>query len=248
MLCAFDRTEAGPSFDDGDEGVLSAFAASAATAVATARTVEADRLRAALASAEAERRRWARELHDETLQSLGGLKLMLSGAARTEDTDRMRAAVATAAEQVTREIASLRTLISELRPASLDALGLEPALRTLADDARSAHGFTVDAEIVIGERLPPDLETAIYRVAQEALTNVGKHAGATRVEVRVTRDGGDVHLTVADDGRGFDADAPTTGFGLVGIRERVALAGGTLALEDRDPGTRVSATFPVSAS
>jgi signal transduction histidine kinase len=245
VLCAFDRTQGSATFDDSDEGVLTAFAASAATAVATARTVEADRLRAALASSEGERRRWARELHDETLQALGGLRMTLSAASRMEDADSMRSALEVSVEQVTSEIANLRSLIAELRPASLDTLGLEPALRTLADDSSSAHGYKVDAHIDLGERPPPDFETAIYRVAQEALTNVGKHAGATRVEFRVIRDGRQVHLSVHDDGGGFDPETPTAGFGLVGMRERVALAGGTLAVEDAQPGTRLTATFPL---
>ncbi len=124
LLCAFDRLQDRMTFDDDDEAVLRAFAASAATAVATARTVETDRLRSALASAEGERRRWARELHDETLQGLAGLKVVLSGAARAEAPDDVRAAVRSAAAQVSQEIDNLRALIAELRPASLDELGL----------------------------------------------------------------------------------------------------------------------------
>jgi hypothetical protein len=100
ILCAFDRLEGPAEFDQDDEQALRAFAASAATAVATAKTVEGDRLRAAIDSAEAERRRWARELHDETLQSLGGLKVLLSAAARADEPDRLRTAVRDAAEQV----------------------------------------------------------------------------------------------------------------------------------------------------
>lgn len=248
VLSLFDRMTGDASFSGEDEGVMRSFAASAAIAVATARTVQADRLRSALASAEGERRRWARELHDETLQALGALKVMLSTAAREPDPERMRTAIAQTADQVAGEIHNLRALISELRPASLDALGLAPALRTLVEQQASQTGLAVEAHISLGddaERLPPELETTIYRVAQEALTNVLKHARATTVQVHVRRDDGDVRLIVRDDGVGFDPSEPTTGFGLLGIRERVALAGGTAELERADPGTLLMASFPI---
>ncbi len=250
VLCAFDRMEGEARFGHDDEQVLRAFAASAATAVATARTVEADRLRAALASAEGERRRWARELHDETLQALGGLKVVLSGAARAGDPAALRSTVADAADQVSREIENLRSLISELRPASLDELGLGPALQTLAERTAATQGLEVDVHVDLGaadERLAPELETAVYRVAQEALTNVAKHARATRVRIDVERAGDGIRLTVRDDGVGFDPDRPTAGFGVVGMRERVALAAGSLVVDSAQPGTSLTATFPVRA-
>jgi signal transduction histidine kinase len=251
VLCAFDRmTEADGGFNDDDEQLLRAFAASAATAVATARTVESDRLRAALESAEAERSRWARELHDETLQALGGLKVLLSGAARAEDPERARAAAREAVEHVTHEIENLRAIITELRPASLDALGLGPALETLGQRLTARQGFTMavdlDLELADGRRLSPELETAIYRLAQEALNNVSKHARAEHVEVVLRRDGECVTLRIADDGVGFDPATPTPGFGLVGMRERVELAGGRLEIRAGDAGgTVVEATLPV---
>ena len=247
VLCAFDRLDEQRKFDAEDEGVLRAFAASAATAVATARTVEADRLRSALASAEGERRRWARELHDETLQALGALKVLLAGTARAKDLDVVRTSLSDAVDRVSIEIENLRRLISELRPAALDELGLAPALRTLVDDSASSTGLEVEATIELGEdaeRLPRELETAVYRVAQEALTNIAKHARAKRVEVDVRSEDGAVILRVSDDGVGFDAGQPTRGFGLVGMHERVALAGGTLTLGAANPGSLLIATFP----
>ena len=250
VLCAFDRVEGAAVFDGEDEQVLRAFAASAATAVATARTVEGDRLRSALASAEGERRRWARELHDETLQALGGLKVLLSGAARTDDPAALRSTVRGAVEQVTREIENLRSLITELRPASLDELGLEPALLTLVARTEATQGLEIEHHIDLGPpaaRLPPELETAVYRVAQEALTNVAKHARASRVQLDVERRDDIVRLTISDDGVGYDPEQPTAGFGVVGMRERVALAQGTLLVEPAEPGTRIAATFPVTA-
>ncbi|MBI5105121.1 MAG: GAF domain-containing sensor histidine kinase, partial [Solirubrobacterales bacterium] len=221
VLCAFDRIRGAATYGTEDEELLRAFAASAATAVATARSVEAHRLRAALESSEAERRRWARELHDETLQGLAVLKVLLSAASRSDDVERLRGAVADAVEHVTTEIANLRALITELRPASLDALGLGPALESLAQRVASVEGLHVDAAVELdgAERLPAEMETAIYRVAQEALTNVAKHAKAQRVSVRVDREDGRVRLVVRDDGVGFDPDDPTSGFGLVGMRE-----------------------------
>jgi signal transduction histidine kinase len=246
VLCAFDRL-AGGGFDAEDEQVLRAFAASAATAVATARSVESSRLRAALDSAEAERGRWARELHDETLQALGGLKVLLSAAARSDDADRLRAAALEAVDHVTNEIANLRAIIAELRPASLDALGLGPALETLAERLSARQGVDVAATIALGggERLAPELETAIYRVAQEALTNTAKHAAAHRVALDLRRDQGSMVLTVTDDGVGFDPAAPVSGFGLVGLRERVDLAGGRVEIRGADPGTVIEARFPL---
>src|SRR3954466_3963119 len=127
-LMACDRLPGDVGFTRDDEQLLEAFAASAATAVATAKTVEADRLGQSVEAGDTAGRRWARELHDETLQGLGGLKMLLSGAARLDDAAAMRPAITTAVEQVTSEIANLRALITELRPAALDQLGLLPAL------------------------------------------------------------------------------------------------------------------------
>jgi signal transduction histidine kinase len=252
VLCAFDRLEDAVVFDRDDEQLLRAFAASAATAVATAKSVEADRLRAALDSAESERRRWARELHDETLQALGGLKVTLSMAARSDDPERLQGAIAATVDGLSKEIENLRAIITELRPASLDALGLVPALQTLTARFATAEGLDVKAGLELGgdnnTRLPPDLETAVYRVAQEALTNVAKHARATRVEVDLSRDRNVVHLSVMDDGVGFDPADRTTGFGLLGMRERVMLVGGTLTVGASEAGVHLQATFPVAAA
>jgi signal transduction histidine kinase len=250
VLCAFDRMTVDAGFDDDDEQVLRAFAASAATAVATARSVEDSRLRAALESAEAERGRWARELHDETLQALGGLKVLLSSAARAEDPERSRTAAREAVEHVTHEIENLRSIIAELRPAALDTLGLAPALETLAQRFADRQDLEVEATIELDpeQRLGPETETAVYRVAQEALTNVVKHAGAQRAVLDVRRDGDVVVLRVSDDGRGFDPDTPISGFGLAGMQERATLAGGRLEVRPSPDGTTVEARFPLGQS
>jgi signal transduction histidine kinase len=244
VLSAFDRMTGEEGFSSDDEQVLRAFAASAATAVATARTVEADRLRHSLEAAESERRRWARELHDETLQALGGLNVLLKSAARSNDPDVLRTATRDAAEHVSREIENLRAIITELRPAALDELGLAPALATLVNRVATANGLEIDTSIEIGERLAEEQETIAYRVVQEALSNVVKHARATKASVSVTTDGSELKICVVDDGRGFDPDAPASGFGLLGMRERIDLAGGRLAISSNAPGTRIDIALP----
>ncbi len=248
-LLAFDRLTGDVRFTYDDEQLLEAFAASAATAVATARTVEQDRLRKSLEAAEAERRRWARELHDETLQGLGGLKVLLAGAARLADPEAMRSTIGEAVEHVTSEIENLRALIAELRPAALDQLGLGPALTSLLQRTASSSGLEIDGDVEFGaddDRLPPDLETTVYRLVQEALTNVVKHAQAQRVEVLVEERDGAVDVFVSDDGVGLaPGHDATDGFGLLGMRERVELAGGELSVRaGHEGGTVVRARLP----
>ena len=250
-LLAFDRLTGDVRFSRDDEQLLEAFAASAATAVATAKTVEADRLRKSIEAAEAERRRWARELHDETLQGLGALKVLLSGASRLDDAGAMRSAIGAAVEHVTAEIENLRSVITELRPAALDQLGLLPALTSLVQRTAGTTGLEVEGDLELpggGSRLAPERETTLYRLVQEALTNVVKHAEAHRVLVRVHAAAGHVDVLVVDDGRGRRAArGEGTGFGLVGMRERVELAGGELSVEDAEPqGTRVQARLPLA--
>ncbi|MGZ4183189.1 MAG: sensor histidine kinase [Solirubrobacteraceae bacterium] len=250
VIEAFDRVD-GPEFRVEDERLLLAAAASAATAVATAQSLQRERLRRSLAAAEEERRRWARELHDETLQALGGLRVLLSSARRSTDVAALHATLETAVDQLADEIASLRALITELRPAALDELGLRPALEALFNRARLTHGLevamTVELEHGAGTRetrLEPDVEIAIYRTVQESLTNAAKHAGARCVDVVVVERGGEVEIAVRDDGTGFDVDAPTGGFGLTGMRERISLAGGRLEIISSGQGTAVLASVP----
>jgi signal transduction histidine kinase len=246
VLAAFDRLAPDPGFGAEEESLVQAFAASAAIAVATAKTVQRERLRESMAAAEGERRRWARELHDETLQALGGLRVMLSSAARRGDPERLEAAVRDAVGLLESEIAGLRRLIADLRPAALDDLGLVEAIDGLRARVAAQEGIEIDAEADLGgERLAPELETAIYRIVQEALTNVVKHADARRVRIVLARRGSAVEVTVSDDGRGFEADAPHAGFGLVGLGERAELVGGRAEVSSSGEGTTVRATIPV---
>ena len=244
VLCAFDRLDEDPEFGDREEQLLQAFAASAATAVATAQSVEAERLRHSLRSAERERSRWARELHDETLQGLAALGVLLSSGLRAGGESLERAA-RQATEHLSTEVANLRALITELRPAALDELGLSAALEGLLRRAHEVEGLEVYLDVRLDEdALDPELKTAVYRLVQEALSNVAKHARANRVEVDVEHAGGEIRLRVADDGSGFDADAPASGFGLIGMRERVVLLGGELDVTSSAGGTAVAARFP----
>jgi PAS domain S-box-containing protein len=142
VIEALDRV-GGPGFDGEDERLLLAAAASAGIAVATARSVGRERLRRTLRAAEDERRRWARELHDETLQALGALRVRLSSAYRSTDEQLLRQAAHSSLDQLDTEIESLRVLISELRPAALDELGLHAALHALVERTRAIHGIDV---------------------------------------------------------------------------------------------------------
>lgn len=250
VLAAFDHIgTSGVAFSPDEERALQSFAASAATAVATARSVEAQRLRDSIAAAEAERKRWARDLHDETLQGLGGLKLALSAALRADPADAPER-ITFAIGEVERQITALRGIISDLRPPALDELGLEPALRSLAERQATVNGLEVHVRLELGgRRLDPELETIAYRVAQEGLTNVAKHAGATRVDVGLRAVDGVVELTVADDGRGLDPERVrgASGYGLVGMRERAELRGGELAIgPGADGGTTLVLTLPAA--
>lgn len=245
VLVAFDRLGATASFDSDNERALEAFAASAATAVATARLVEEQRLQDTMAAAESERGRWARELHDETLQGLASLKLALADALKA-DPARARIVLESALAQVEHDIAALRTIIADLRPAVLDELGLEPALRTLVAGVAGSAGLLARVSIDLGAaRLEPNVETIAYRVAQAALTNVVKHAEASTVSVRVVLDKDRLRLTVADDGRGV-TDAYEGGYGIVGMRERAALASGQIEITQASQGgTRVKLELPL---
>jgi signal transduction histidine kinase len=249
ILIAADKV-GGPEFGSEDARLLESFAATAATALRTARSVAEDRLRHSLEASEQERKRWARELHDDTLQALGGLQILLSSALRSEDDDRLRSAARDVVEQVGVEIANLRSLIIELRPPALDEIGLVPAVETLAHRIASSEGLTVETNMALAledsERLAPDVESTIYRMVQEALTNVAKHAAATRLEIELLMKGDAVSIEVRDDGRGFDPAHPADGFGLVGIRERVTLVDGEVTITSAEgQGTVIRAVIPI---
>jgi signal transduction histidine kinase len=252
VIAAFDRLQSGPEFDEEDERLLVAFAASAATAVFTAKSVAEDQLRHSIAASEGERTRWARELHDDTLQALGAIRVMLASAVRSGELEALRNAGESGRDQLEEAITGLRGLISELRPAALDELGLRPAVEGLADYHRDRSGLEVNADLSLrfaqGEvdtRLAPELENTVYRVLQEALTNVAKHAGAERVDLQLIEDESSLEVVVRDDGLGFEVEGRHEGFGLLGMRERIELVGGEIDITSRPgAGTEVRARVP----
>ncbi|MES1247341.1 MAG: GAF domain-containing protein [Actinomycetota bacterium] len=253
VLSGFDRLRDGPEFSDRDEHLLTAFATSAAAAVATAQDVRAQTLQRSIVAAETERKRWARELHDDTLQELAALKLMLSTALIAPDDLERDALLNQSQERIMIAMRGLRDLITDLRPATLDELGLEAALEALTGRVSRSSELRIELNVDLAyeagrepTRLVPQIEETLYRVVQESLTNVIKHSSATKVEVAVREEGGEVEAMVADNGHGFDAAADHAGFGLLGMRERVALVGGRLSVDSASGlGTIVRIGLPV---
>jgi signal transduction histidine kinase len=251
ILVALDPLGKDTGFSDEDEQDLVSFAASAAIAVATAQSIAEERTRESIAATERERGRWARELHDESLQSLAGLRVLLSAARRSdaEETDRL---LRQGIEQVDGAIAEMRRLIADLRPTTLDELGLGAALEALAERLTASGTIEVDLDLDLDfhsgrteRRLVGEIEDAAYRLVQEALNNAAHHGRTERAKVEVVESGEKLRLRVSDQGRGFDPSARTDGFGLIGMHERVTLAGGTLELESSPgAGTTIVAILP----
>jgi two-component system, NarL family, sensor histidine kinase DevS len=228
VLLAFDRTEDGPEFTQEDQELMTSFAASAAIATHTARSVGEEHLAHALDGAEQERGRWARELHDETLQGMAAVRVLVGAALRASDPARREQTLREVHQEMGSEIEKLRHLITELRPAELDELGVEAALDTLTSRTTHLYELRVEQELDLAweagrkpDRLSHQVENALYRLVQEALTNVVKHARATYARIRLTETDGEVRLEITDDGVGFDpGSANSGGFGLVGMHER----------------------------
>ena len=242
-------------FDATDENVFSSFAASAATTIVTVQAVEAEKLQLSIEASERERHRWARELHDETLQELGALRVLLEAAGRNGGIAARRPRSAGwRSSTSTAGIRNLQGLITELRPAALDDLGVGAAIEALARQSSDRFGLEIDVDVDLaaeGEagptRLPPDLEATIYRLVQEATNNAIKHAQPDRISVTVSRGEANVEVVVADDGNGFVPDSAQRSFGLIGMEERVTLVGGRLDIDSAPGrGTQVRAELPVS--
>jgi signal transduction histidine kinase len=253
------------SFKNPDQRALAAFAQSVARRLAAERSVEIERLRYGMQARERERTRWAREIHDETVQGLGALRLKLANARDLNDPQALDRAVQDVLEGLGAEIDGLRHLITELRPAALDDLGLPAALEALARRAQAIDGLDVRSEIDLqgyddGGRLDAELESTVYRIVQEALTNVGKHAEASSAIIDVHVLEGRMRVKVTDDGRGLPQDAAQRasdraqenvgGYGMSGMRERAELVGGELDVRPADPvtgkGTVVTLIVPLA--
>jgi PAS domain S-box-containing protein len=252
VVVALDRLGEPGRFDDEDQRLLDSFAASAATGVATAKSMAEERLDNTIQAAEQERSRWARELHDETLQALAVLRMRLSAALQEGSADALEGAGKQAVEQIDDEIVKLRSLITELRPAALDQIGLEAALQALAEHHTKSDGMQVQCSFDLpreeGERPIPILETTVYRLVQEALNNAARHSHAENAELAVRSTGGTIEVSVSDDGVGFEPALVREGFGLVGMRERISLVGGTFEVNStRGAGTTVEARIPLAS-
>jgi signal transduction histidine kinase len=246
VIGVYDKLGADPRFSDGDLRLAETFGSRAAVAVDLSQRVARDALRRVVEAQELERRRLARELHDETGQALTSILLALRPLEDALEKEENRAAVAELRELVVATLQDVRRLAVELRPKVLDDFGLVPALERLTESFGEQTGIKVDFESRAGaERLPTEVETAIYRIVQESLTNVVKHAHAQRVSILVTRKDGALTAVVEDDGRGFDTVDTGDGFGLEGMRERVALLDGRLAVESGESGTTLVAEVPL---
>ncbi len=249
VVIAHDKQGATPVFSEDDLRLAESLAARAAIAVDLSERVSRDSVRRVVEAQELERARLARELHDETGQALTSILLGLKPLEQTADSAEAREALASVRELVISTLQDVRRLAVELRPSALDDFGLVPAVERLTDTFREQSGLRVDLESQLGEeRLATEAETTLYRVIQEALTNVIKHAGAERVSILLQRKNSAVVAVVEDDGSGFDpASTRADALGLAGMRERVSLAGGRLQVESTPgSGTTVVAEVPLS--
>ena len=201
--------------------------------------------RRALGAQEDERRRVARELHDELGQILTGVLLLLDEASKAPP-DRAGAAIEEGREAVRDSIEEVRRIVRDLRPEALDDLGLPSAMATMATAFERHTGTTLERSVP--QDLPPlsrEQELVIYRVTQEALTNVARHSGASRAELAVSCEDRHVKVAVRDDGEGFAARPPGSG-GIQGMRERALLVRGTVdVVSAPGEGTEVTLSIPV---
>jgi two-component system, NarL family, sensor histidine kinase DevS len=249
VVAVHDKIGREARFSDGDLRLAEIFAARAAVAVELSQRVARDTVRRVIEAQENERRRLARELHDETGQALTSILLGLKSIRAATDETAAEQAEAQLRELVVSALQDVRSLAVELRPSTLDDFGLVPALERLGATLEERSGVRVAIEAGLHDkRLSPEVETALYRFVQEGLTNVVKHADASDVSVVVaSRDGG-VSAVVEDDGRGFAPDdVRPDALGLVGMRERLALLGGTLTVESKPGhGTALIAYVPLA--
>jgi len=248
VITARDKIGPDPRFTDEDVRLAEVFAQRASVAVELSRLVARDALQRVVTAQEAERRRLARELHDETGQALTSILLGLRTVEEAKTDEQRHHAVELVRDLVRTTLQDVRQLAVELRPTALDDFGLVPALERLTESFSESTGIQLDLESRLPPaRLPPETETALYRIVQEALTNIVKHARASRVSILLARRPSTVTLVVEDDGVGFDVGSSRPdGLGLLGMRERVALLGGRLTIESSSgAGTTCIAEVPL---
>ena len=248
IVVAHDKEGRDPRFSDEDLRLAETFAARAAVAAELSTRVARDAVARVVDAQELERRRLARELHDETGQALTSMLLGLRAVEEAKEASEVTEATAKLRALLVETLHDVRRLAVELRPKALDDFGLVPALERLTETFTEQTAIPVELEALLGEeRLPPGIETALYRIVQEALTNVIKHSRASKVSVLLTRKPDTVAAVIEDDGVGFDPErARDGGFGLIGMRERIALLDGRLAIESSaEGGTSIVAEVPV---
>jgi signal transduction histidine kinase len=249
IIALHDKLGRDARFSDEDLRLAEIFAARAAVAVSLSQRVARDTVRRVVEAQETERRRLALELHDETGQALTSILLGLKSVRAASDAREAERAEADVRALVVQALQDVRALAVELRPSALDDFGLAPALQRLAETFSDRSGIEAIVETSLDGRLPSEIETTLYRVVQEALTNVVKHADATRVSIVVASHGSSAAVTIDDDGVGFDeATIRGDALGLLGMRERLALVGGTLAVESSpEAGTTLAARVPLTS-
>jgi signal transduction histidine kinase len=248
IIVAGDKLVTDPRFSSEDLRLAETYASRAAVAVDQARRVQRDAFRRVVHAQEEERRRLARELHDETGQALASILLGLKALEEAGDVAELRDRVAALRARVVETLQDVRRLAVELRPAALDDFGLKPALQRLATGFAEQTGLKVELESRLDDdRLPQDVETVLYRIVQEALTNIVKHANAGHVSIVVTQRADAVGAIVEDDGQGFDPERDTDGgIGLIGMRERVSLLDGSMTIESAEgKGTTLVVEVPL---
>ena len=249
VIAAHDKLGSNPRFTSEDLRLTEIFAARAAVAVELRQRVARDALRRVVSAQELERRRLARELHDETGQALTSILLGLRGLEDVKDETALKTSVAEVRDLVRSTLQDVRRLAVELRPKALDDFGLVAALERLTENFAEQTGMKVEfvPNLPGDGRFPPEVETALYRLVQESLTNIVKHARARSVSIVLTRRAESVSVIVEDDGVGFEpVRVSGDGIGLLGMRERVGLCGGRVVIESRPgAGTTVVAEVPV---
>lgn len=204
---------------------------------------------------EDERKRISRELHDETGQSLTSLLVGIKIVDKSPSLEEARKRLAELQELTSRTLEEVHKLSVELRPTLLDDLGLIAALRSYSKDFSKKHGVPVSFQATgFEERVPPLVEVAVYRVIQEALTNIAKYASATAVQLKLERSGATLHAEVSDNGIGFDPEVvlaqkrKENRLGLLGMQERVTLLGGNFRLHSEEgAGVRIAFDLPLSS-
>jgi len=250
IVSAFNKQGRDPRFTDDDVRLAEALGTRAALAVHLSERVERETVDAILEAQEAERSRIARELHDETGSALTGFLLGLAAIDGATTLPEARQALSDLRENARSTFENVGRLAFSLRPAALDEFGLGPALKDMGRGLEDQGGPNVAFEVDLpaGTRLPAKLETAVFRITQEALTNVVKHAEAKTVLISFACHERSVVLAIEDDGRGFSLpQSAGNGFGLVGMRERVASVNGALELESKPgAGTRLRVEIPLA--